>query len=82
MLIYFKFKSIKINKYKKKKEQTHYVKYSGDEYKNKKGKGDKLIKGQYEPFAYIQLNPKSLNAKGERENIKIFNKLMKNDNKK
>ena len=74
--------SIKVNKYKKKKEQTHYVKYSGEEYKNKKGKGDKLIKGQYEPFAYIQLNPKSLNTKGERENIKIFNKLMKNDNKK
>ena len=74
--------SIKLNNIKNKKQQTHYVKYSGEEYRNKKGKGDKLIKGQFEPFAYIQLNPKSLNYKGERENLKIFNKLMRNDNKK
>ena len=64
-----------------KKISTHYVKYSGNEYKNKKGKGDKIIKGEFEPFAYIQLNPKSLNNKGEKGNIKIFENLMKNNNK-
>ena len=63
------------------KKTSHYVKYSGEEYKSKKGKGDKIIQGKYEPFAYIQLNPKSLNSKGERENAKIWADLMKNDNK-
>ena len=63
------------------KKTSHYVKYSGEEYKSKKGKGDKTIHGKYEPFAYIQLNPKSLNSKGERENAKIWSDLMKNDNK-
>jgi hypothetical protein len=63
------------------KKTSHYVKYSGEEYKSKKGKGDKIIHGKYEPFAYIQLNPKSLNNKGERENSKIWADLMKNDNK-
>ena len=63
------------------KKTSHYVKYSGEEYKSKKGKGDKIIHGKYEPFAYIQLNPKSLNSKGERENIKIWSDLMKNENK-
>ena len=63
------------------KKTSHYVKYSGEEYKSKKGKGDKIIHGKYEPFAYIQLNPKSLNNKGERENAKIWADLMKNDNK-
>ena len=63
------------------KKTSHYVKYSGEEYKSKKGKGDKIIQGKYEPFAYIQLNPKSLNSKGERENAKIWADLMKNENK-
>ena len=63
------------------KKTSHYVKYSGEEYKSKKGKGDKIIQGKYDPFAYIQLNPKSLNSKGERENAKIWADLMKNDNK-
>ena len=63
------------------KKTSHYVKYSGEEYKSKKGKGDKIIQGKYDPFAYIQLNPKSLNSKGERENAKIWANLMKNDNK-
>ena len=63
------------------KKTSHYVKYSGEEYKSKKGKGDKMIQGKYEPFAYIQLNPKSLNSKGERENAKIWSELMKNENK-
>ena len=63
------------------KKTSHYVKYSGVEYKSKKGKGDKMIQGKYEPFAYIQLNPKSLNNKGDRENSKIWADLMKNDNK-
>ena len=60
----------------------HYVKYSGDEYKSKKAKGDKLLQGKYEPFAYIQLNPKSIGTKGKKANLKVFEELMKNDNKK
>lgn len=61
--------------------QGHYVKFSGDEYKNKKAKGDKLLLGKLDPFAYIQLNPKAIGKKGARENLKIFETLMKNDNK-
>ena len=63
------------------KGSGHYVKYSGDEYKNKKGKGDKIIKGKHDPFTYIQLNPKSLSKEGAKANMKIFEELMKNENK-
>lgn len=64
------------------KPMGHYVKYSGDEYKNKRAKGDKILQGKYEPFAYIQLNPKAVSNKGKKANLKVFEEIMKNDNKK
>jgi len=57
-------------------KNTHIVKFTGDEYKNKKGKGDNIIQGKYEPFAYIQLNPKAISKKKKKDNIEIFENLM------
>ena len=47
----------------------HIVKYSASAYKSTKGSGDVLKKGKYEPFAYIQLNPKMLNKRNKKENL-------------
>ena len=42
--------------------------HSGDRYKSKKGGGDALRKGQkFEPYAYIPLDPKSLQGKKNRK---------------
>jgi len=60
----------------KKNKNTHIVKFSGDEYKNKSGKGDNIIQGKYEPFAYIQLNPKAISKKKKKDNIEIFENIM------
>lgn len=60
---------------------SHHVKFSGEEYKNKKAKGDKLIQGKYEPFAYIQLNPKSTNKKKRTDTMKVFENIMNTHNK-
>lgn len=60
-----------------KNKETHMVKFSGDEYKNKAGKGDKLLQGKYEPFAYIQLNPKSTSKKGRKDAVDVFKNIMK-----
>lgn len=59
-------------------KKSHFVKFTGDEYKSSVGKGDKLLKGKYEPFAYIQLNPKAAIDKNNKSNIKVFEKIMKN----
>ncbi len=59
-----------------KRRETHIVKFSGDEYKNKAGKGDKLMSGKYEPFAYIQLNPKTTSHKRRTESLKLFEGVM------
>ncbi len=59
-----------------KRRETHIVKFSGDEYKNKVGKGDKLVTGKYEPFSYIQLNPKTTSHKRRTETIKLFEGVM------
>jgi hypothetical protein len=40
------------------KLEGHIMKFSGLDYKSKEGAGDELKKGKYEPFAYIQLNPR------------------------
>jgi len=48
------------------------VKYSGSAYKSGKGEGDTLKAGKYEPFAYIQLNPKMLNKRNKTKAIKSF----------
>lgn len=74
-------KDRKINKSRnektsKKVKNTHIVKFTGDEYKNKSGKGDNLLQGKYEPFAYIQLNPKAISKKKKKDNIEIFEKIM------
>ena len=60
----------------KKVKNNHIVKFSGAEYKNKEGKGDNIIQGKYEPFAYIQLNPKAISKKKKKDNIEVFEKLM------
>lgn len=63
-------------------KKSHFVKFSGDEYKSKSGKGDKLLKGKYEPFAYIQLNPKSvLDSKNSKDNMKVFEQIMRPNKK-
>lgn len=59
-----------------KMKDSHLVKFSGNEYKNKAGKGDKLIQGKYEPFAYIQLNPKTTSHRNRKEAIKVFDNIM------
>ena len=61
----------------KQQNKTHIVKFSGEEYQSRGGKGDKLLQGKYEPFAYIQLNPKAISKKTRKDNIEIFEKLMK-----
>jgi hypothetical protein len=57
-------------------KNSHVVKFSGDEYKNKAGKGDKLLQGKYEPFAYIQLNPKTVSKRKRNDTLKIFSNIM------
>lgn len=66
--------SSKPDKFKKK--SSHFLKFSGDEYQNKAGKGDKLLQGKYDPFAYIQLNPKATSIKTRKENLKLFENVM------
>lgn len=48
------------------------MKYSASAYKSTKGAGDTLKAGKYEPFAYIQLNPKMLNKRNKTKAIKSF----------
>jgi len=60
-----------------KPKNSHVVKFSGEEYKSKTGKGDKLLQGKYEPFAYIQLNPKGISRKSRKDNMQVFENLMK-----
>lgn len=52
--------------------QGHIVKFSASAYKSQKGQGDTLKAGKYEPFAYIQLNPKMLNKRNKTKAIKSF----------
>lgn len=59
-----------------KRRETHILKFSGDEYKNKVGKGDKLVSGKYEPFAYIQLNPKTTSQRRRTDALKLFEGVM------
>ena len=66
-----------INRFNTNTKNSHTIKYSGDEYTSKKGKGDKLVKGKYDPFAYIQLNPKATSKKQRKDAVKIFEQVMK-----
>jgi hypothetical protein len=61
----------------KKGKNGHVVKFSGEEYKSKTAKGDKIIQGKYEPFAYIQLNPKTTAKRNRKEAVEMFKKVMK-----
>lgn len=67
---------INVKKMKTNKQTGHIIKYSGEEYKSKKGKGDVLIKGKADPFAYIQLNPKTTSRKNRKEGLKTFKNIM------
>jgi hypothetical protein len=60
----------KMQKYKQKMsaqagpgKSGHIVKYAANAYQSKKGKGDVLKEGKYEPFAYIKLNPNMMSSK-------------------
>lgn len=53
-------------------DDGHIVKFSGTAYKSAKGQGDTLKAGKYEPFAYIQLNPKMLNKRNKTKAVKSF----------
>jgi ribosomal RNA-processing protein 12 len=72
---------------KKSKESTavpkdgHVVKYSGSAYKSGKGQGDTLKAGKYEPFAYIQLNPKMLNKRNKAKAVKSFEGIVSHGKK-
>jgi len=67
---------LNVKKMKTNKQSGHIIKYSGDEYKSKKGKGDVLVKGKADPFAYIQLNPKTTSKKNRKEGLKTFKAMM------
>lgn len=66
---------------KKEDEGGHIVKYSGSVYQSSKGKGDVLKKGKYEPFAYIQLNPKMLNKRNKEKAVKSFESIVSHGKK-
>jgi len=70
-----------VKKMKTNKQTGHIIKYSGDEYKSKRGKGDVLIKGKADPFAYIQLNPKTTSRKNRKEGLKTFKTVMEKSGK-
>lgn len=53
-------------------DDGHITKYSGSAYQSSKGHGDVLKKGKYEPFAYIQLNPKMLNKRNKQKAVQSF----------
>lgn len=57
---------------KAKEEGVHIVQHSGEQYKSTKGKGDVLKPGKFEPFAYIKLNPASLNKRNRDKAAKSF----------
>lgn len=59
----------------------HHHKFSGDEYKSKKGSGDMLKAGKHEPFAYIQLNPEMLNPRKKNQAVKSFTGIVSHGKK-
>ncbi len=66
---------------KKKEDDGHFVKYSANAYKSAKGEGDTLKAGKYEPFAYIQLNPKMLNKRYKTKAIQSFEGIVSHGKK-
>lgn len=66
---------------KKKEDDGHFVKYSANAYKSAKGEGDTLKAGKYEPFAYIQLNPKMLNKRYKTKAVQSFEGIVSHGKK-
>jgi len=66
---------------KKQQDEGHFVKYSANAYKSTKGEGDTLKAGKYEPFAYIQLNPKMLNKRYKTKAIQSFEGIVSHGKK-
>lgn len=52
--------------------EGHFIKQSGDSFKGKKIKSDVLKAGQYEPYAFIKLNPKMMNKRYRDKAVKSF----------
>jgi hypothetical protein len=52
--------------------EGHFIKQSGESFKGKKIKSDVLKAGQYEPYAYIKLNPKMINKRFRDKAVKSF----------
>jgi len=55
-----------------KSKEGHFIKQSGSSFKGKGGKSDILKSGQYEPYAYIKLNPKMINKRFRDKAVKSF----------
>ena len=54
----------------------HIEKFSGDAFKSTKGKGDVIKAGKYEPFSYVQLNPRLLNRRNRSKAVASFKKVV------
>lgn len=72
---------MKNKRQKKDDDDGHFTKYSGSAYQSNKGKGDVLKAGKYEPFAYIQLNPKMLNKRYKDKAVKSFENVVSHGKK-
>lgn len=48
---------------RKRQKTNDGEKYTGKEYRSKKGSGDVKVSGRHEPFAYLALNPQQLNKR-------------------
>lgn len=72
---------LKQKRQKKDEDGGHVTKYSGNAYVSNKGKGDVLKAGKYEPFAYIQLNPKMLNKRNKEKAVKSFENVVSHGKK-
>ena len=59
-----------------KKPLAHVEKFSGDAYISRKGKGDVLKAGKFEPFSYIELNPRLLNKRHKQHAVNSFSKVV------
>ena len=54
----------------------HIEKHSADAYRSAKGKGDVIKAGKYEPFSYVQLNPRLLNRRNRQKAVASFQKIV------
>ena len=59
-------------KQKDKTKEGHFIKQSGASFRGKGSKSDVLKSGQYEPYAFIKLNPKMMNKRYRDKAVKSF----------